>query len=270
MGIERITSKPVPDEPASDRLLLTMPILKRMQAVQGWLEDEEADLLIAVAVRALASGGERPAIVEVGSYCGRSTLVLGSVVREVCPRAKVYAIDPHEGRIADAGPSPPVTQSTFPTFSRNIADAGLETVVEAIVKRSHEVAWESPIRLLFIDGFHDYRNVARDFHHFERWVEPGAYVAFHDYSLPLHPGVVTFVNETLTAGRYRAVCRAGSLLVARKTFQRAHVKPGTEWRETVSLRETRPVNVDEIPVEYAQARSDLHLSTDANPLRAIR
>ena len=82
-----------------DGLLLTVPILERMRQVEGWLEDDEADLLIAVTARALAAPGERPAVVEVGSYCGRSTVVLGSVVRAVRPEARVYAIDPHQGQV---------------------------------------------------------------------------------------------------------------------------------------------------------------------------
>ena len=78
----------MPDRPATARpLLRTRPILERMRAIEGWLSDEEGDLLIAAAVRALdARRADRPAIVEVGSYCGRSTTVLASVDPQ--PRAR--------------------------------------------------------------------------------------------------------------------------------------------------------------------------------------
>ena len=72
-------------------LLLTLPILATMRAVEGWLLDDEADLLIATAARALTSL-DAAAIVEVGSYLGRSTVALGSVARIVRPTARVYAV----------------------------------------------------------------------------------------------------------------------------------------------------------------------------------
>jgi predicted O-methyltransferase YrrM len=204
------------DTPGCEPLLRVLPILERMRRVEGWLEVDEADLLIAAAVRALmrVEPSERPAVVEVGSYCGRSTVVLGSTIRAICPRARLFAIDPHDGQVGAAGK----VQNGRPTlerFSANIAAAGLEGVVVPVVKRSYEVDWEGPIRLLFIDGLHDYSNVARDFGHFERWLEPGGHVAFHDYA-DYYPGVVAFVDERLAGGRYRLVDRARSLILLQK------------------------------------------------------
>src|SRR5258708_2525014 len=112
-------------EPPPDGLLLALPILERMRQVEGWLEDDEADLLIAAAARALAAPGERPAVVEVGSYCGRSTVVLGSVVRAVRPGGRVYAIDPHQGQVGAADGQLYAGPPTLPRFVHNIAAAGL-------------------------------------------------------------------------------------------------------------------------------------------------
>src|SRR5258708_7821544 len=111
--------------PESQRLPLTLPILARMRPVEGWLTDAEADLLIAAAAQALATPGERPALVEVGSYCGRSTVVLGSVAQALCPRARVFAIDPHLGQIAAPDGSHQQGPSTRERFGRNLAAAGL-------------------------------------------------------------------------------------------------------------------------------------------------
>lgn len=198
--------------------LLTLPILERMRAVEGWLSDGEADLLIATAALALAVPGERPAIVEVGSYRGRSTVVLASAARIVCPEARVYAIDPHEGELGAEDARLDRVPPTLDDFTRNIATAGLAEVVKPIVKRSHEVAWDRPIRLLLIDGLHDHANVARDFTHFDDWIEPGGYVAFHDYAA-YYPGVVRFVDDLVARGRYRAVARIHSLFVVRKAVR---------------------------------------------------
>jgi hypothetical protein len=84
-----------------------------------------------------------------------------------------------------------------------------------VVKRSFEVEWRQPICFLFVDGLHDYSNVSRDFHHFEHWIAPGGFVAFHDYQ-PDFPGVVSFVDELIAAGRYEPMQRALNLVVLRK------------------------------------------------------
>lgn len=207
-------SPPQREQPAP-RLLLTLPILSRMRAVEGWLDDDEADLLIAAAAHALATLPGPAALVEVGSYCGRSTVVLASVAQSVAPDARVYAIDPHDGVVGAADQGVVKGAPTLEKFVRNITAAGVEGLVSVITKCSYEVEWERPISLMLIDGLHDYVNVARDFFHFEKWVADGGYVAFHDYA-DYYPGVQTFVNEILRGGQYRRVECARSMIVVQK------------------------------------------------------
>jgi predicted O-methyltransferase YrrM len=198
------------------RLLLTTPILERMRRIEGWLEDAEADLLIATLTRAATLAGAQ-AVVEIGSYCGRSTVVLGSALsalKDASP-IKVYAIDPHDGVVGALDQGIRHVAPSLQAFRRHIREAGLDHLVEPIVKRSFEVEWDRPICLLFIDGLHDYANVARDFHQFERSLLPGGFVAFHDYAA-YYPGVMTFVDELLAAGSYEKVHHALSMIVLRK------------------------------------------------------
>ncbi len=210
-------SGPAPAGPETDGpgLLPTLPVLERMRQIPGWLEDEEADLLLAGVSRALTDLPAPHTVVEVGSYCGRSTVVLGSAVQALRPAGRVHAIDPHLGQVGalDQG-----LQSGTPTFEKlraNLAANGLTDTVQVVRKCSFEVDWQGPISFLLIDGLHDYVNVARDFFHFEAAVVPGGYVAFHDYA-DYYPGVRTFVDELLATGRYRKVHLAKSLLVVRK------------------------------------------------------
>ncbi len=196
-------------------LLLTVPILTRMKQVEGWLEEDEADLLIAATTGALTGQPDKGAVVEIGSYCGRSTVVLGSVVKTLHPTGQVYAIDPHDGKVGALDQGLSVGRPTLEKFTRNIAAAGLNEIVQPIQQYSYEVVWDQPISLLLIDGLHDYANVARDFHHFERWVLPGGYIAFHDYA-SYYPGVQSFVNEVLATGHYRQVALVRSMIVVEK------------------------------------------------------
>jgi predicted O-methyltransferase YrrM len=196
-------------------LLLVLPILSHMRQIEGWLTDEEADLLIAAAAGAVRRFGDSLKIVEVGSYCGRSTVVLASAIKILCPRAKVYAIDPHDGTIGDADQGLQSLPPTLDRFKRNLAEAGVVDHVEILPIRSLETAWDQPIGMLFIDGLHDYANVARDFRHFEQWLSPDAYIAFHDYA-PHYPGVQTAVAEILRSGGYQTVNCRGSMFIVRK------------------------------------------------------
>jgi len=197
-------------------LLLTIPILTAMRKVEGWLEEQEADLLIAACRRALAEFPQTRSIVELGSYCGRSTIVLGSVAKAICPEAKVYAIDPHNGEIGALDKGIRKVTPTLEKLKLNIARAGMADVVEVIQEYSFRVSWDKPINLLLIDGLHDYVNVARDFFHFEPWVVDEGYMVFHDYA-DYYPGVQAFVNELLGSGKYRKVHRVGSMIVVQKS-----------------------------------------------------
>src|SRR2546423_1862424 len=134
-----------------------------MRSIEGWLDDDEADLLIAGAVRALSDLPAPCTVVEIGSYMGRSTTVLGSVARAARPDARVYALDPHSGVptggrgwLMRVGPD---ADGVRPTIS----GGGVEGVVVAIVQGSQEVRWTQPIAFLFIDGLHDLTSIRGDF-----------------------------------------------------------------------------------------------------------
>jgi hypothetical protein len=186
-----------------------------MRSIDGWLEEEEAQLLIDVVARGVPALPTPHAVVEVGSYCGRATMVLGSVVQAVCPATRVYAIDPHDGSVGALDQGIQVRPGTLDVLQRTLADAGLETVVEVLQGQATDIPWQQPIALLLIDGLHDYAHVARDFFHFEPWLLPGGYVAFHDYA-PYFPGVKTFVDELLGTADYQIIHSERSMIVLRK------------------------------------------------------
>jgi Methyltransferase domain/Glycosyl transferase family 2 len=244
---ENVTSNeeramPIPTTPPSAGLLLHVPILTRMKQIDGWLAEDEADLLIGAASLALTKLPSPHSIVEVGSYCGRSTVVLGSVVKSLRPDAKVHAIDPHDGKVGAVGQGIQVMAPTLDKLKYNLASAGLTDYVHIIPQRSWEVPWNQPISFLFIDGLHDYANVARDFFHFEPWLAPEAYIAFHDYA-DYYRGVQTFVDELLRMGRYEKVHLASSMLLIRKVAEAVTVV-SANGSSTAQIHETTLVATD--------------------------
>lgn len=196
---------------------LCQPILEHMRDIEGWLTPAEARLLISATHQALSGCPEAQAVVEVGSYCGRATVVIGSVLRAVRATAKVWAIDPHDGFVGAHDHGLERVEPTLERLHRNVASADLSPFVEIVQARAEDVPWSEPLCLLLIDGLHDYPNVLKDFSHFEGFLVDGALIAFHDYA-EYFPGVPAFVDELVASGRYEAIARARSLIVLRKAL----------------------------------------------------
>ena len=150
---------------------------QKTRRVPGFLGENEARFLGLLAACVPAEG----AIVEIGSYKGKSTVMLASVAAHY-GRGPVVAIDPH------TGPSPTdrvlkVTTTTFDEFQASLKSAGVEKQVEAHREFSGVVArdWKRPIRLLWIDGDHTYRGAKEDFDLFTAHLVKGGVVAIHQF-----------------------------------------------------------------------------------------
>lgn len=186
-----------------------------MCRVDGFLEPREGYLLYLLARHGWGLGE----IVEIGSYKGRSTcwLALGS---SLGGREKVTAIDTFAGSpehlAGGACQSQTIVEegTTFNAFMDNVRTMDLVSYVEPIVATSREAAktWHKPIRLLFIDGDHDYESCAEDFRLWSPFVIPRGCIAFHDYGL--WAGVTKFCNELMASDAgYREVAMMASVRV---------------------------------------------------------
>ena len=196
------------------------PILRTMRTIDGWLEDDEAELL-AIAVReALACGAQPKTIVEIGAYCGKATFVLASVAKASAIEARIVAIDTFDGVVGALDRGLFQNEPTLDKFKRMIKATGLERWVEPRVGRPATLPWNQPIDLLVVDGFHDYASVAQDFYAFQKWLPAGALVAFHDYA-EYFPGVRAFVDELIAFGEWEEVAQANSMKLLRRQSAKA-------------------------------------------------
>jgi hypothetical protein len=121
------------------------PQLRRAaQEAIGFMPEVEGEALYEAGL----SGAEWGPLLEVGSYCGKSTIYLGAAAREM--GTVMYSIDHHRGseehqkgeEFHDPRLVDPRTGEidTLPTFRRTISEAGLDDVVIGIVARSEAVA----------------------------------------------------------------------------------------------------------------------------------
>jgi glycosyltransferase involved in cell wall biosynthesis/predicted O-methyltransferase YrrM len=204
----------------SSPMLLVNSLINRVKKIQGWLSEQETDLLIATTIKTCVDFPQQQNIIEIGSYHGKSTVAIGNVVKSLVPKGKIFAVDPHNGVVGATDQGLQKLPPSLQMFRQNIEAEDLCDVVETIRDFSYNVLWEKPVHMMFIDGLHDYPNVARDFSHFAAWIVPGAYIAFHDYA-DYYPGVAAFVNELLATNEYAKIESAGSLIVVQKTANKA-------------------------------------------------
>lgn len=144
--------------------------------VDGWIGKREAKYLYLLA----KEGAKKGAIVEIGSWKGKTTTLLAKASQAVEGK-EVYAIDPHKGG-PDQEKSGYKEVNTEAEFRKNIRDAGLEDIVIPMVMTSERAAkeWNKPIGLLWIDGDHSYEAVTKDFLLWSPHLSQTGIIALHD------------------------------------------------------------------------------------------
>jgi predicted O-methyltransferase YrrM len=129
-------------------------------------------------------------LVEIGSWCGKSSVYLGAAARS--GGTVLLAVDHHRGSEEnqpgwewhDPTLVDPVVGriDTLPTFRRTIWDAGLEDHVVALVGTSPVVAGfvAGPLALVFVDGGHGAEPAHADYDAWSPKVAAGGTLAIHD------------------------------------------------------------------------------------------
>jgi MMP 1-O-methyltransferase len=198
-------------------------------AARGFMPEDEGDALYEAAVAAsLAVPGA--AFLEVGSYCGRSTVWLGGAARKA--GTILFAVDHHFGSeenqpgwewhdetLVDHRTG---RMDTLPMFRATILDAGLSDVVITVVGDSPTIArhWTTPLAFLFIDGGHGVEPATLDYELWTPHVATGGTLAIHDvFPNPADGGRPPYENIFLPAvqsGLFKEISATGSLRVLQR------------------------------------------------------
>lgn len=201
-------------------------------ATKGFLPEQEAWALHAAGVTAARSG--LGPLLEVGAYCGRSTLFLGAAARD--GGEVLFSLDHHRGSeenqagwehhdpsLVDAATG---RMDTLPHWRRAVERGGLEAVVVGLVGESSTVArrWRAPLSLVFIDGGHGEDVAWADYDGWSPWVAIGGLLAIHDvFPDPADGGRPPFelYQAACASGEFEVVGEEGSLRVLRRVDRHA-------------------------------------------------
>jgi predicted O-methyltransferase YrrM len=192
------------------------------EAAKGFMPPGEGEALCAAAA-AYASVGP---IVEIGTYCGKSTIYLAAAAEQA--GQVVITVDHHRGseenqagwEYHDLSLVDPAVGllDTLPSFRSTLAPTGLEPHVIAIVGRSAQVAryWQQPIGMLFIDGGHTDAAATADYEGWAPRITPGGALAIHDvFPDPADGGRPPYeiYLRAMACGAFKEVSVTGSLRV---------------------------------------------------------
>ncbi len=182
--------------------------LAAIDQVDGWLTAAQARRLFDAAAR-VTPGGR---IVEIGSFRGRSTIVLALAAD---PEVEIVAIDPHAGN--DRGPQEidgfeAEAATDNEVFRANLARAGVAERVRHVRVFSDAAHDEvsGAIDLLFVDGAHRHGPALADLRSWGDRVAGGGALLVHDSFSSIG---VTFavLRAVVFNGGWRYAGRSGSL-----------------------------------------------------------
>ncbi|CAN5385677.1 class I SAM-dependent methyltransferase [soil metagenome] len=183
-------------------------IAAEVEALDGWMSRDQGARLFTSAA-ACPPGGR---IVEIGSFRGKSTVVLATAA----PRdVEVVAIDPHAGN--DRGPQEidgfvDEAAADHEMFLANLRAAGVADRVRhvrAFSDRAHADV-DDPIDVLYVDGAHRFGPARADLRDWGARVADGGTLLVHDAFSSV--GVTLAILRELTVtGRFRYVGRSRSL-----------------------------------------------------------
>lgn len=192
---------------------------------KGFLDDDEGLRLHELA-RAHAQLGP---VLEIGSYCGKSSVYLGAGVKEA--GGTLICVDHHRGseehqrgeqyHDPDLFDSEAERMDTLYELRRTLRWAELEDCALLLVASSQQAArvWRAPLGMVFIDGGHSHAQAHADYDGWARWVAPGGILAIHDlFPDPADGGQapIEIYRKALSSGIFEALSSTKTLGVLRR------------------------------------------------------
>ena len=201
-------------------------LLRAAEAAAGFMPPAEGLALFDAAARYSPVGP----VLEIGSYCGKSTIYLAGGARAA--GQLVVTVDHHRGS-EEHQPGweyhdPTLIEEstgridTLPRLRETLHKAGLEDDVVVVVASSQRAAqmWSQPLGLLFIDGGHTDEQAQADYESWALHVARHGALAIHDvFPDPADGGQAPYriYRRALESAEFTEVSVHGSLRVLERT-----------------------------------------------------
>ena len=179
---------------------------KEVENIDGWFTKDDAKIFYEIICNLKGNG----VMVEIGSWCGKSLIFSSLISTDRMNNCKKYSIDPFLT-------SKDIPNGMYKKFLDNLKKFKLQDKIIHIKEKSNNVGlnFKDNIEFLFIDGFHAYEYVKRDFDLFLDKVIPEGYILLHDVSSWYGPTQLIYdISENYD--NVKILCFAGVTVVMQK------------------------------------------------------
>lgn len=207
--------------------------------IPGWLTSENVPAM-EYAIQNMPPG--KP-ILEIGSFCGLSAIVLNYLLDKNSKSATLFTCDKweFEGQFLGTplGDSRTITHDdyraylketflrTTQTFAANNLPHTIECLSDDFFRRwfdnetvmdvfGREVTLGGEISFCYIDGNHRYEYSKRDFENTDQALVPGGFILFDDSGDDSHWGVNQLARELASRDKYELISRSPNYLFRKK------------------------------------------------------
>ena len=165
---------------------MSMELKIEPNSIKGFIEDKEGEALYKYALEYSKKGN----CLEIGSYCGKSALYIGSAVKK--NSKLLYSIDHHQGseeqQPGEEYHDPELINetgdgiNTLPFFIDTLDKSDLKETVIPIISSSQEAfeGLDGPFSMIFIDGGHSKEAALTDYKLWSSKLIKGGLLAIHD------------------------------------------------------------------------------------------
>ena len=155
-------------------------------SIKGFIDEKEGEALYEYALKYSEKGN----CLEIGSYCGKSALYIGSAVKK--NSRLLYSIDHHQGseeqQPGEEYHDPDLINisgdgiNTLPFFIETLERSELKETVIPIISSSEEACkdLDGPFSMIFIDGGHSKEAAITDYTLWSSKLIKGGLLAIHD------------------------------------------------------------------------------------------
>ena len=204
---------------------MTLNLPLDINKVKGFLDPIEGEALYHYTKKFTKDGNA----LEIGSYCGKSAVYIGSAVKE--NNQKLYSIDHHRGseeqQPGEEYFDPDLLNKkgngidTLPFFLKTLKDSRLEGFVIPVVSSSQEAHEELKMtfNMIFIDGGHSEEASQNDYRLWSRKLNLQGVLAIHDVFPDPNDGGRPPYNiylKALESGNFEEVDAIKSLRILQK------------------------------------------------------